>query len=89
VALRYVTAGDLLAVEEVVIDDSWITGAVTLPFTTGLVELDTVIGVGPVVAAHFGLIDGDRRLNVAAIIRVEQGRVSSVRAVTDRLSLEV
>lgn len=87
VGVSWLRSGNLLAADEVIVDDSWLHGPPTLPLEVQSVEVDDIFSVGPVVAAHVGLVDrGGRRLNASIILRVQRRRVVSVRAVTDRLA---
>lgn len=87
VAASWLRSGDLFAADEVVVDDSWLRGAPSLPLEVASVEVDDLFSVGPVVAAHIGLVGvGGGRLNASVILRVAHGKVASVRAVTDRLA---
>lgn len=88
VGRAFLEQGDLLAAPEVVVDESWLHGPARIPVTPVEVRVDDVFGVGDRVAGHVCLVEvGGGFLDLGVILRVRDGEVRSVRAVSDRVAL--
>jgi predicted ester cyclase len=102
VVRSWLARGDLRDVADAVIDDSWYAGAWQPPLDVDAVEIDDLFSAGDRVAFHVRLrgsyrdglsgVDASLRgraaeLRCSALARVRDGRVTALRAITDRLGV--